>query len=247
MSVLITGVILLSWETGSRLGVWSAAFLPGPVSIGRALIKLILSQGLLRAIGASMQLMLLGYLLAVAFGVPFGVLIHQTPWLRRTLGPMLLGLQTLPSVCWLPLALVWFGSGLNAVLFVVLGNSVFSIAVATAGALGQVPPLTVQAGLTLGARGWTLISRVLLPAAFPDIVTGLRLGWTFAWRALMAGELIASYAGLGRLLQAGRVRGNIAEILATMLVIIMLGLLVEMVLFARLERHIRRQWGLSPA
>jgi NitT/TauT family transport system permease protein len=243
----VLGVTLTSWEMGSRLGLWSSVLLPGPASIGQALWALLTTQSLLPAIVDSMKMMLVGYLLAVALGIPLGVLIRQTPWLRQTLGPALMGLQTLPSVCWLPLALLWFGSSMKAVLFVVLGNSVFSIAVSTSGALSQVPPLMVQAGQTLGARGWTMIRRVLLPAAFPDIITGLRMGWTFAWRALMAGELIAPHAGLGRVLQGGRERGNIAEILATMLVIVLLGLLVETVFFTRIEQRVRRKWGLAQA
>ena len=219
--------------------------LPGPLTVLASLGPLINTQALPAAVGQSMKLMLFGFTLAVVLGVPFGVLIYQTPLLRRTLGPALVGLQSLPSVCWLPLALLWFGGSLKAVLFVVLGNSVFSIAVSTAGALSQVPPLLIQAGQTLGARGWALNLRVMLPAAFPDIVTGLRLGWTFAWRALMAGELIAPHAGLGRVLQSGRERGNIAEILATMLIIVAIGLLVEAVFFAHLERKVRRMWGLA--
>jgi NitT/TauT family transport system permease protein len=230
---------------GSRLGWWSAAVLPGPLAIIRSFVGLVTTPVLLFAIAASMKLMLIGYGLAIVLGMPFGILIHQTPWLRTTLGPALLGLQTLPSVCWLPLALVWFGVSLQAVLFVVLGNSVFAIAVATAGALRQVSPQLIQAGQTLGARGWSLMSRVLLPAAYPDILTGLRLGWTFAWRALMAGELIVPQAGLGQVLQAGRASARIADILATMLVIMLLGLLVEVAFFTRLERTVRRQWGRS--
>jgi len=197
------------------------------------------------ALAHSMQLMLIGYLCAVMVGIPLGVVIQQTPWLRQTLGSALLGLQTLPSVCWVPIALLWFGGGVKAILFVVLGNSVFSIATATAGALAQVPPLLVQAGQTLGAKRWRLILWVLLPAALPEIAGGMRIGWTFAWRALMAGELLSPGGGLGRLLQQGRERGDIAEIIATMLVIIAMGIAVEMAVFSPVDRHLRKKWGLA--
>jgi len=220
--------------------------LPGPGAVGQALVDMIGSQALPAALAQSLTLMLVGYGLAVVIGVPLGVVIHHVPALRRTVGAGLLGLQTLPSVCWVPLALLWFGANMRAVLFVILSNTVFAIATATAGALSQVPPLLIQAGQTLGARGWTLNTRVLLPAALPEIVAGLRMGWTFAWRALMAGELLAPTAGLGRLLQQGRDGGNIAEILATMLTIVALGLLVEMAVFARIDRRLRRKWGLAP-
>lgn len=197
------------------------------------------------SLAQSMKLMLIGYLGALLIGIPLGLLIYRIAWLRQTLGTALLGLQTLPSVCWVPIALLWFGVGIKAVLFVVLGNSVFSIATATAGALAQVSPLIIQAGQTLGARGWRLTFLVLLPAAMPEIASGLRIGWTFAWRALMAGELLSPTTGLGRLLQQGRDHGDIAEILATMLVIVSLGLLVEMLVFTRIDRHLRRKWGLT--
>ncbi|MHB9024818.1 MAG: ABC transporter permease [Armatimonadota bacterium] len=231
---------------GSRTGIIPPGILPGPSDIGWALIQSLREDALLQAVGDSMQLMFIGYLLSVVLGVPLGAMIYQVPGLRRTLGAALLGLQTLPSVCWLPLALLWFGGSIHAVLFVVLANSTFSIATATSGALAQVPPLYIQAGQTLGARGWALSLRVLFPGALPGIVTGLRIGWTFAWRALMAGELIYPHAGLGRLLQQGRVRGDIAEILATMLLIMALGLLVEVVFFSRVDNTLRRRWGLEP-
>lgn len=243
--VLFLGGIVLIWEMGSRSGLWSAALLPGPCAVGGALARMLCTWALPGAILQSLKMMLVGYGLAVLIGVPLGVLINYVPWLRQTLGAALLGLQTLPSVCWVPLALLWFGLGAKAVLFVILGNTVFSIATATSGALSQVPPLLIQAGQTLGAQGWTLNTRVLMPAALPEIVTGLRIGWTFAWRALMAGELLSPTAGLGRLLQQGRDRGDIAEILATMFAIILLGLVVELAVFARIDQHLRRKWGLA--
>ena len=239
--------LLTILETGSRLGLWSATLLPPPSVIGRVLWDMVGDRTLPVSLTHSLQLMLVGYVSATLIGVPLGVMIHQVPWLRSTLGAALLGLQTLPSVCWVPIALLWFGAGAEAVLFVVLGNSVFSIATATAGALAQVPPLMVQAGQTLGARGWRLILWVQLPSALPEIAAGMRIGWTFAWRALMAGELLSPSRGLGRLLQQGRERGDIAEILATMLVIIAVGLLVELAVFSRVDRHLRSKWGLAGA
>lgn len=204
-------------------------------------------QALTGALAYSMKLMLLGYACSVLIGIPLGVVIQQTPWLRQTLGTALLGLQTLPSVCWVPIALLWFGGGVNAILFVVLGNSVFAIATATSGALAQVPPLLVQAGQTLGARGTRLMLWVLLPAALPEIAGGMRIGWTFAWRALMAGELLSPTGGLGRLLQQGRERGDVAQTLATILVIVTIGIAVELAVFSRVDRHLRKKWGLAGA
>lgn len=221
--------------------------LPHPAVVGQSLLNMIGTLSLPTAIAQSLKMMLVGYGLAVLIGVPLGVVINHLPWLRQTLGAALLGLQTLPSICWVPLALLWFGLGSKAVLFVVLVNTVFSITTATSGALSQVPPLLIQAGQTLGAQGWTLNTRVLVPAALPEIVTGLRIGWTFAWRALMAGELLSPTAGLGRLLQQGRDTGDIADILATMLAIVLLGLFVEVAVFANIDRRLRLKWGLAQA
>jgi len=238
---------VILWETAYRLGVLSAATFPPPTDVGRSLL-LGLSDGSLAVnVAASMKRIAFGYTLSIVMGLPLGVFLSRFEWARQTLGQLVLGLQTLPSICWLPLAVLWFGTGETAIQFVVVSGSVFAVIAAVASGLQTVPPTLVAAGRTLGARGLALYTRVMLPAALPTILGGLKLGWSFAWRGLMAGELIIKGAGLGHVLQEGRNLGDMGRIVAAMIVILAIGLLVENLLFRPAESRLHRRWGLAAA
>ena len=158
------------------------------------------------------------------------------------------GLQALPSICWLPLALLWFGLSETAILFVVVAGSLL-VDHRRDGSrcVRNVPPLYVRAARTMGARGATLYLRVILPAALPAILSGMRLGWTFAWRSLMAGELLFVSGGLGQLLATGRELGDMARVMAVMVAIVTLGLVTEVLFFQRLDARVREVWGTDRA
>src|SRR5262249_42642484 len=143
-----------------------------------------------RAIATSLYRLFAGYAMSAGGGIALGVILARTSWLRSAVGPLVVGLQALPSICWLPLALLWFGLSERAILFVVVMGSLLSITIATEGAVRAVPSLYIRAARTMGSRRLRLYTRVILPAALPGILTGLKLGWTFAWRSLMAGELL---------------------------------------------------------
>src|SRR5205085_1819927 len=162
---------------------------------------------------------------------------------HQTVGPLVLGMQTLPSICWLPLALLWFGIDEKAVILVVVLGSLFSITEASFAGFTNVPPLYQRAALTMGARPFQLLVRVLVPAALPTIITGMKLSWSFAWRSLMAGELLYSDVGLGQLLMRGRDLADMGTVVAVMVVIVAIGLLVNQVLFAPVEARLHRRWG----
>jgi NitT/TauT family transport system permease protein len=155
-----------------------------------------------------------------------------------------LGLQALPSICWLPLAILWFGLSELAILYVVVMGSLLAIAIATEDAVAGVDPVLLRAAGTLGIHGPRFHVGVLLPAALPGILTGLKLGWSFAWRALMAGELLFVAGGLGQLLQAGRELLDAAQVMGVMAAIVAFGMAVDRVLFRVLELRVRRRWGL---
>ncbi len=197
------------------------------------------------AIAASMGRMLVGYFLAVAIGLPLGIAIARLKVVKDTLGAAAASLQSLPSVCWLPLALLWFGLTEKAIIFVVVMGATFSITMAVEDGIRNVPPILLKAGRTLGASGLQMQRSVVLPAALPTIVTGLKLGWSFAWRSLMAGELLYSEKGLGRVLMMGRDLGDMAQVVATIIVILIIGMLVNEYLFATVERSLARRWGLQ--
>jgi NitT/TauT family transport system permease protein len=188
-----------------------------------------------------------GYAVSVAVGVPLGIAMARSALVTAAFRPMVLGLQALPSICWLPIAILWFGLSEAAIVFVVVMGSLLAIAIATEDAVSGVDPILIRAAGTLGIRRLRFHLGVLLPAALPGILTGLKLGWSFAWRALMAGELLFVAGGLGQLLQAGRELLDPAQVMAVMAAIVAIGVAVDHLLFRILELRVRRRWGLAEA
>ena len=197
----------------------------------------------MRAVVTSALRLVVGYAIAIATGVPLGLMLARSDATRRALGPLLLGLSSVPSICWLPLAIVWFGLSEAAIQVVIVLGAALPITLATESAVRQLPPTIERAARTMGARGPTLIFRVLLPAAMPGIVTGAKMGWTFALRSLMAGELLFVSGGLGQLLETGRDLADTALVLGIVAVIVVLSRVSERLLFGPLERAIARRWG----
>jgi NitT/TauT family transport system permease protein len=188
-----------------------------------------------------------GFAISASLGVALGIGMARSEALRVALRPAVLGLQALPSICWLPLAILWFGLSESAILFVVVMGSLLAVAIATEDGVASVAPVLLRAAGTLGIRGPRFHFGVLLPAALPGILTGLKLGWSFAWRALMAGELLFVAGGLGQLLQAGREVLDAAQVMGVMAAIVAIGVTVDKVLFRILELRVRRRWGLVEA
>jgi NitT/TauT family transport system permease protein len=246
-SALAIVLFFLGWGVLSRFGPWPSYLLPGPHSVAGALLQSVRNGQLVFAILISLRRLLAGYGLSVVLGIALGMLMARLRWLRAALRPIVSGLQALPSICWLPLALLWFGLSEWAILFVVIMGSLLSVVIATEGAVRAVSPIYIRAARTMGARGVRLYMRVILPAALPGIVTGLRLGWTFAWRSLMAGELLYVAGGLGQLLTLGRELNDMALVMAVMAVIVALGLSFERLVFGPIERHVHERWGLDAA
>lgn len=244
---LVVVVPLLTWELLSRLGPWPRWIFPDPLAVGVSVATLLQDGRLPAAVARSLSRLVQGYGLSVLVGVPLGIAMARSALVSASLRPLVLGLQALPSICWLPLALMWFGPSEAAILFVVLMGSLLAVAIAADDAVAGVDPGLVRAAGTLGIRGLHFHLGVLLPAALPGIVTGLKLGWSFAWRALMAGELLYVAGGLGRLLQEGREHVDPAQVMAVMATIVALGVLVDQVLFRVIELRVRRRWGLAEA
>jgi len=240
-------LVVLVWQLLASLHVWPPILMPSPLAVAESLVDNTRDLTIPVAIGASMARLAIGYGIAVLVGVAIGLAISRSQLLKDTLGAAAVGLQSLPSVCWLPLALLWFGLSEKAIIFVVLMGALFSIVTAVDDGLRNVSPLLIKAGRALGARGFALQWGVVLPAAFPNIVTGLKTGWSFAWRSLMASELLYSERGLGRVLTVGRDLGDMAQVIGTIIVILLLGLTVNQYAFAPIERSLARRWGLQAA
>lgn len=236
---------LLAWELLARVGPWPRWLFPDPLAVARSIAVMLADGRLGAAVLRSLSRLAQGFAISALLGVPLGILMGRSGLVQRTLRPAVLGLQALPSICWLPLALLWFGLSETAIVFVVVMGSLLAIAIATEDGVAAVDPLLLRAAGTLGIRGLRFHVGVLLPAAFPGVLTGLKLGWSFAWRALMSGELLFVAGGLGQLLTQGREVLDPAQVMGVMISIIAIGLLIDQGLFRLLELRVRRRWGLT--
>lgn len=240
----------LWWLVTDILKLYPAYVFPGPravwTEIGYGLWGTGPQDGkLLAALAGSLRRVLTGYVAAVLLGGIVGVLMGLWLPLRATLGAYLTGIQSVPSIAFVPFAILFFGLNERAVLFVVVLEGFIPIALAVSGAILNVPPALRVAGHTLGASGLSLMLRVLLPASVPSVLTGLRTAWSFAWRALVGGELlIAGSKSLGEQLEVGRNTSNVALVLATIIIIGIIGGLFD-ALLRTLEGRVRRNYGLE--
>lgn len=238
------------WELVYKIGVdvlsiWKPYTFPSPVDVIKSLYFLSIDNTLLIAVGASMERLMIGYFLSVIIGIPLGIFIVRYKYVGENIKSIILGLQTLPSICWLPFAILWYGLSEKTIIFVIAMGSIFAISIATEGAINNVYPLYIKAAKTMGAKGVKLYLNVVMPASLPSIIAGLKQGWSFAWRALMAGEMLVATKGLGQVLMIGRDLADISQVLAVMIVIIAIGLLLDNVVFGRIEASIRQKWGLE--
>jgi NitT/TauT family transport system permease protein len=210
-----------------------------------------IASGLIpRAIGITMERAAIGYGLALLIGSAIGIAVARVAVLRAAVGSLITGLQTMPSVAWFPLAIVVFHLSETAILFVVVLGAAPAIANGLISGIDHVPPLLLRAGRVLGARGLRAYRHVILPAAFPSFLSGMKQGWAFAWRSLMAGELlvvIGGRGGLGFALDSARVSQDYSGLVAAMIVILVIGIVVDSLVFGVLERRVRRRWGLVDA
>jgi NitT/TauT family transport system permease protein len=245
-ALLFLAALAALWEGLARAGIWPRALLPAPSEVLAFLGRSVADGTLSGATVVTLRRLALGYALGLGLGVPLGIFAARSALGRDSVGLLALGFQALPSVCWLPLALLWFGQTESAMLFVVVMGTVWSILLAASDGLRSVPPIYVRAARTMGSRGLHTWTRVILPAALPFFVTGMKQGWAFAWRSLMAAEIFVTILtgfGLGQLLHYGRELHAMDQVLGVMFVIVAIGLLVDRLLFAPLERFLHRRWG----
>ncbi len=241
-------LLIVIWHLLVLAEVWSPVLLPGPVSVAEYLWSAVTDGTLAEAIWVTMTRLLIGYLIGCVIGLPLGMLTARSKTMNDTLGVLALGLQTLPSVCWVPLALLWFGQSESAMLFVVIMGTLWSVLIAVDNGVRNLPPMYIRAARTMGSSGFHTLRHVVLPASMPYVISGMKQGWAFAWRSLMAAEiyvtLLTGY-GLGHLLHFGRELNAMDQVTAIMLVIVVIGLLADKVLFSPWERFLHRRWGLN--
>lgn len=238
--------VLVAWHLLVKAALWSPVLLPSPEKVARYLIASIADGTLLEATLVTLRRLFFGYVIGLALGLPLGLLTARFKMCEDTIGVMALGLQTLPSVCWVPLTLLWFGQTENAMLFVVVMGSLWSIVIATDTGVRNVPPIYARAARTMGSKRLHTWFAVILPASLPFLVSGMKQGWAFAWRSLMAAEIyvtILTGFGLGQLLHFGRELNAMEQVIGIMIVIVLIGLLADKVLFSPWERFLHHRWG----
>lgn len=249
-------LFFFSWQVIVWTG-WKPEFaLPGPVAALKALWHAATDVGpsgshvLLHAVVNTMKRAGIGYALSVVIGVAVGLAVARSRILRAAVGSMITGLQTMPTIAWLPLAVILFQLSETAITFVVVLGAAPAIANGVISGVDHIPPVLLRAGRVLGARGLSAYRFIVLPAAFPGLVAGLKQGWAFAWRSLMAGELIVIIAqkpSLGVGLSYARELADAPLLMAYMIAIFVIGIVIDSILFATLERTIRHRWGLGRA
>ena len=239
--------LLALWVALAKLHLWPPYLFPAPWSVGQALWAGFADHSFWIAIVVTMKRMLIGYSLSVALGMALGLAIGSSKLLEETIGGLLVSLQSLPSICWIPLAVLWFGLSEKAILFVVLMGSLLSVTIAMEDGRKQMPKIYSMAGRNLGASGLRLFWSVLLPASLPYIVSGLKQGWAFGWRSLIQAEMIFLSLGLGQLLMMGRDLSDMSQVIAVMILIVALGFIVDGLVFKTIETRLQRRWGLAPA
>ncbi|MEE1797719.1 MULTISPECIES: ABC transporter permease [unclassified Streptomyces] len=246
--VIAVAVVLVVWQVLVWAKVTDSYKLPSPGAVWGEVSDAWMQGTLLGYIWTSVSRGLLGFLLALLIGTPLGLLVARVKFVRAAIGPILSGLQSLPSVAWVPPAVIWLGLNDSMMYAVILLGAVPSIANGLVSGVDQVPPLFLRAGRTLGATGLRGTWHIVMPAALPGYLAGLKQGWAFSWRSLMAAEIIASSpdlgVGLGQLLENGRTVGSMPMVFLAIFLILIVGIAIDLLIFSPLERRVLRGRGL---
>jgi NitT/TauT family transport system permease protein len=249
--ILVLVIVVGIWQA-----LWAAAFwpeykLPAPADVWAAIWKIIANGNILDFLWTSVHRAVIGFVIAVVVAIPLGLLIANFSLVRRGIGPIVSGLQSLPSVAWVPAAILWFGLTDASIYFVVLLGAVPSIANGLVSGMDQIPPILPRVGKVLGAGRLASARHILLPAALPGFLGGLKQGWAFSWRSLMAAELIATSpqlgVGLGQYLHNGMSLSDMSMVMAAIILILFVGIGIELLVFRPLERAVLRARGLTGA
>ncbi|MFJ4841758.1 ABC transporter permease [Streptomyces sp. NPDC088746] len=246
--VVAVVLVVLVWQVLVWAKVTDDYKLPPPAAVWDSLTDMWMQGTLLEVVWTSVSRGLLGFVMAVAIGTPLGLLVARVKVVRAAIGPILSGLQSLPSVAWVAPAIIWLGLDDKTMYAVILLGAVPSVANGLVSGVDQVPPLFLRAGRTIGATGLRGTIHIVLPAALPGYLAGLKQGWAFSWRSLMAAEIIASSPdlglGLGQLLENGRNNFDMPGIFLAILLILFVGIAIDLLIFSPLERRVLRSRGL---
>ena len=195
-------------------------------------------------IGTSIARLIVGLTIAIVGGIILGIFMARVETVNQTIGSLVLGLQSIPSVAWVPLALIWFGVSDGGIIFVTAIGAIFAVTINTYSGVKNIDPHYIEAARNMGAKGSQLVTNVLIPAAFPYMISGFKQGWAFAWRGVIGAEILFSFLGLGFLLNVGRQTVDVSQVIAIMIVIMAIGIVIDGIVFKRLENKVMARWGL---
>ena len=250
--ILSTALFLLAflaiWQLVFQLGIFPEVSLPSPLMVAQSFTDLISEGRLFYSTGVSLLRLFSGFSISILMGIGVGLAMVKFTHFGKTMNSFSLGLQSFPSIAWVPFAILLIGFNDSGILFVVIMSSVFSITISTYSGIRNIPPIYLRSASNMGARGLSLFRYVMIPAATPSLIIGIRQGWSFAWHALIGAEmLITTLVGLGYILSIGREFSNMSQIIATMIVIFLIGLIFDRLVFSKVEEKVRDRWGLNQA
>lgn len=234
------------WQLISLLKIFPTILLPSPFMVGQSIVELIQNFTLFSAIEMTFYRLTIGFAISIIIGLAIGLVMTKFSGFGKTMGSFAVGLQTFPSVAWVPFAILLVGLNDLGILFVVVLSSTFSIMTSIYGGLRNISPLYIKAAKNMGAHGFSLFRYVMIPAAMPSILVGIKQAWSFAWHALIGAEiLMAASIGLGHVLLVGREFQAMDQTVAAMITIFLIGWVFDRVIFTKMEERVREKWGLN--
>lgn len=237
-------IIIVVWQIVASANIWPNNIFPSPLEVGEDLVYTAADGSLFYGIGTSLVRLMIGLTIAISGGIVLGIFMARVETVNQTIGSLVLGLQSVPSIAWVPLAILWFGLTDVGIIFVTAIGAVFAVTINTYTGVKNIDPNYIAAARNMGAKGTQLITNVLIPAAFPYMISGFKQGWAFAWRGVIGAELLFSFLGLGFLLNVGRQLNDVSQVIAIMIVIMATGILIDGFVFKRLENKVMSRWGL---
>jgi len=244
-TVLFIAVFVGLWQVAYLSGIWPKVSLPSPIMVVESFYELILDNTLFVSIGMTLYRLLIGFAASIGIGVCVGLAMVRFTGFGKTMSSFAVGLQSFPSVAWVPFAILLIGLNDIGILFVVIMSSVFSVMMSAYSGIRNIPPIYLKAARNMGAKGFSLFRYLMIPAATPALIIGIKQAWSFAWHALVGAEiLMAASVGIGHILLIGREFQLMDQIIASMITIFALGMIFDKVIFAKLDDKVREKWGL---
>ncbi|RDJ32548.1 MAG: ABC transporter permease [Crenarchaeota archaeon] len=236
--------VIVIWQIVGDLNFWPNEIFPSAYEVAEDLVYSASDGSLFYGIGTSIARLIVGLAIAIVGGIVLGIFMARVETVNQTIGSLVLGLQSIPSVAWVPLALIWFGISDAGIIFVTAIGAIFAVTINTYSGVKNIDPHYIEAARNMGAKGSQLVTNVLIPAAFPYMISGFKQGWAFAWRGVIGAEILFSFLGLGFLLNVGRQTVDVSQVIAIMIIIMAIGIVIDGIVFKRLENKVMSRWGL---